>query len=138
MFDDGGAPLPLDAPGRLDDVALQDLLRKRDGLPPGDVPGDAPNDPDLHNFLDQLMRDEVAAGGGGHLDADPGVSAGGPLSSSFFREMGDLGIPSVGGIASPCRGGSLAAAPSAAPQPKPKARDAPERGRRPARRLESA
>ena len=128
MFDDGGAPLPLDAPGRLDDVALQDLLRKRDGLPPGDVPGDAPNDPDLHNFLDQLMRDEVAAGGGGHLDADPGVSAGGPLSSSFFREIGDLGIPSVGGTASPPparRGGSLAAAPSAAPQPKPKARDAP-------------
>jgi hypothetical protein len=122
MFDDGGAPLPLDAPGRLDDVALQDLLRKRDGLPPGDVPGDAPNDPDLHNFLDQLMRDEVAAGGGGHLDADPGVSAGGPLSSSFFREIGDLGIPSVGGTASPPparRGGSLAAAPSAAPQPKP-------------------
>lgn len=50
MFDDGGAPLPLDAPGRLDDVALQDLLRKRDGLPPGDVPGDAPNDPDLHKI----------------------------------------------------------------------------------------
>ena len=74
------------------------------------------------------MRDEVAAGGGGHLDADPGVSAGGPLSSSFFREIGDLGIPSVGGTASPPparRGGSLAAAPSAAPQPKPKAHDAP-------------
>ena len=135
MFDDGGAPLPLDAPGRLDDVALQDLLRKRDGLPRGDVPGDAPNDPDLHNFLDQLMRDEVAAGGGGHLDADPGVSAGGPLSSSFFREIGDLGIPSVGGIASPCRGGR--SRPPRAPRPNRNRRRAtrPERGRRPARRL---
>ena len=105
--------VPSRRPGRLDDVALQDLCVSATASPRG-RPGDAPNDPDLHNFLDQLMRDEVAAGGGGHLDADPGVGRR-SLSSGFFREMGDLGIPSVGDLLP--RAGEGRSRPPRAPRP---------------------
>ena len=109
-------------PRRLDDVALQDLLRKRDGLPRG-RPGTRER-PDLHNFLDQLMRDG-RSGRRRPPRRRPGRLGRRSLSSSFFREIGDLGIPRGNRLPPPARGGSLAAAPSAAPQPKPKAHDAP-------------
>ena len=121
------------APRASSDVALQDLLRKRDGLPPGDVPGDAPNDPDLHNFLDQLMRDEVRRAAAA-TSTPTRASRPAVLSSSFFSEI-DLGSPPWGNRLRRRRAGRVVRPRAPRPRRNRRRMTRPERGRRPARRL---